>query len=268
MINFDAMPIISVLYLLSTWERDASLHENVASIKADPRPNYIDDEKKKEIGLSLMVCKHVGESLESTSIIDRIQRFDFVTKGAMTWAELHAEARALRQSFEDALKRQHFYRYPPSRYDLLNRVDIDWVDVFTAFESTKDDAWAATDCLALGHGTASVFYLMRVLEKGLNALAVEVGRDFERQQWNTIIEGIECDIKNYRKTTPKSAERDDRIKFLSEAAKEFMYFKDGWRNYVSHSRTSYDPDQALGTLHHVRAFMSVLSTRLSEAGAP
>jgi hypothetical protein len=55
------------------------------------------------------------------------------------------------------------------------------------------------------------------------------------------------------------------MQFLSEAAKEFFYFKDGWRNYVAHGRAAYDEHQALGVLEHTRSFMNHLATRLSEA---
>ena len=67
-----------------------------------------------------------------------------------------------------------------------------------------------------------------------------------------------------RKTLPKGAQRNARLQFLSEAAKEFFYFKDGWRNYVSHNRAAYDEHQAHGVLEHVRAFMNHLATQLSE----
>jgi hypothetical protein len=67
-----------------------------------------------------------------------------------------------------------------------------------------------------------------------------------------------------RKTLPKGAERNERLQFLSEAAKEFFYFKDGWRNYVTHRRADYDEHQALGTLEHVRAFMNHLSKHVAE----
>jgi hypothetical protein len=105
---------------------------------------------------------------------------------------------------------------------------------------------------------------MRVLEHGLRALANDVGKTFDRQQWHNIIEEIESEIRNIAKTGPKTPEKDERLQWLSESAKEFFYFKDGWRNYVAHGRSRYDGPQALSTLEHVRTFMGRLATKLSE----
>jgi hypothetical protein len=105
---------------------------------------------------------------------------------------------------------------------------------------------------------------MMVLERGLCALAADVGLSFETEQWYTLIEQIESKITTLRKTLPRGSEKNERLQWLSEAVKEFLYFRDGWRNYVSHGRAAYDEHQALGVLDHVRAFMAHLATRLSE----
>jgi hypothetical protein len=50
-------------------------------------------------------------------------------------------------------------------------------------------------------------------------------------------------------------------KFIDpQAAKDFFYFKDGWRNYVSHGGDPYDEHQARSVLDHVRSFMSHLAS--------
>ncbi len=54
------------------------------------------------------------------------------------------------------------------------------------------------------------------------------------------------------------------MQFLSEAAKEFFYFKDGWRNHVSHNRGTYDEHQAASVLEHTRSLMNHVATPLSE----
>jgi hypothetical protein len=63
---------------------------------------------------------------------------------------------------------------------------------------------------------------------------------------------------------PKKGEKDRKLQFLSEAAKEFAYFKDGWRNFVSHGHEKYDDAKALSVLEHTRAFMNHLASQLSE----
>jgi hypothetical protein len=105
---------------------------------------------------------------------------------------------------------------------------------------------------------------MRVLEHGLSALAVNLDLNFHVQQWNTIIEQIEARISEKRKTLPRGTDKNERMQVLSEAAKEFFYLKDGWRNYVSHNRGSYDEHQARSVLEHVRTFTAVLGNGLRE----
>jgi len=87
---------------------------------------------------------------------------------------------------------------------------------------------------------------------------------FDLQQWNTIIEQIEAKIAELRKSLPRGPEKNERMQFLSEAAKEFFYFKDGWRNHVSHNRGTYDEHQAASVLEHTRSLMNHVATPLSE----
>jgi hypothetical protein len=63
---------------------------------------------------------------------------------------------------------------------------------------------------------------------------------------------------------PKGSEKQERIQFLSEAAKEFWHFKDGWRNHVAHAHATYTEPQAQAVMGHVVSFFQVLSTKLNE----
>jgi hypothetical protein len=163
------------------------------------------------------------------------------------------------------LKQYFYYQYPNDKGLLLKAWKEDWKDALAAFPAIQIDAYSATDCYALGHSIASVFHSMRVLEFGLAAIAADVGLVFDLQQWHNIIEQIESKIEAERKSLPKGAARNNRLQFLSESAKEFFYFKDGWRNYVAHNRANYDEPQALSVLTHVRTFMCHLASHLSEA---
>jgi hypothetical protein len=55
------------------------------------------------------------------------------------------------------------------------------------------------------------------------------------------------------------------LTFYSEAAKEFVYFKEAWRNHAMHGRASYDENDARKVMTHVREFMTVLSKHLKES---
>jgi len=62
----------------------------------------------------------------------------------------------------------------------------------------------------------------------------------------------------------KDLDRTERLVFLSQAVKEFVYFKDGWRNFAMHGLEEYDAPKALSILNHVKTFMAHLATKLSE----
>ncbi|NOT41629.1 MAG: hypothetical protein HOP13_14155 [Alphaproteobacteria bacterium] len=184
-----------------------------------------------------------------------------------TWHELFRRGTSLRDAIETELRDYLFFQYDKAKGERLKAWKSDWEAALAAFPSTQLDVFCATDCYALQHNTASVFHCMRILEIGLKALAASVGLTFDVQQWKNIIDLIEVEIDKIRENGIPGmgkAAKDARLQFLSEAAKEFSYFKDGWRNYVSHNKLSYDEHQALGTLEHVRAFMNQLSKHLSE----
>jgi hypothetical protein len=172
--------------------------------------------------------------------------------------------RVLRETIDSGLKWQYIYRYPQDKSRILTKWKDDWAAVLASFPSASHDIIAGVDCWALHHSTASVFHFMRVLEHGLRALAADVGKNFDVQNWQNIIDQIESEVRNLGKTLPRGLAKSERLQFLSQAAKEFSYFKDGWRNYVSHNRASYDEHQAHSVMEHVKSFMTTLSSKLSE----
>jgi hypothetical protein len=144
------------------------------------------------------------------------------------WSDLKARAVSLRDAIDNELKEHLYYQYPKPKGAKLLSWQTDWRHSIVAFPSISHEVFSTTDCYALGHDTASVFHCMRILEYGLGALAGDVGLTFDLQQWHNIIEEIEAKITELRKTLPRSTGRNERLQFLSEAAKEFFYFKDGW----------------------------------------
>lgn len=172
--------------------------------------------------------------------------------------------KGLRWKIEQELRDRFFIYLDQKEAELFAAKSPLGEEVAIAFPSIEFDSREAAQSYAVGRHTACIFHCMRVLEGGLRALAADVGKTFDRQQWHNIIEEIESEVRTIAKTPPKTAARDDRVKWLSEAAKEFFYFKDGWRNYVAHGRSRYDGPQALSTLEHVRTFMRHLATRLTD----
>jgi cell fate (sporulation/competence/biofilm development) regulator YlbF (YheA/YmcA/DUF963 family) len=138
--------------------------------------------------------------------------------------------------------------------------------VADSFNAANRDIAAAGRCLALDEPTACVFHLMRVLEHGLRALAEKVGLDNDamaHENWQNVIDQIEKKIRALDSLT-KGPAKVDRLKNYSAAAVQFRYFKDAWRNHVSHARESYDPREAESVFIHVKEFMQHLTVNASD----
>lgn len=206
--------------------------------------------------LSELKCSHIDHAAR------RLKHWS--TQINPEWAELNTRSRALRDAIDTELRDHLYYQYPKQKGQKLLSWETDWKVAIAAFPDIRVDVFSAVDCYALQHSTACVFHCMRVLEHGLGTLADNVGLIFDVQQWNTIIEQIEAKIGELKKTLPRGLEKNDRMQFLSEAAKEFFYFKDGWRNYVSHNRITYDEYRAGSALEHTRSFMNHLASQFSE----
>jgi hypothetical protein len=206
--------------------------------------------------------------LEGIELIDLIAAPRFIRQilsrlSDMSYMRLHENIIQLREMIIGELKEVFLIFIPNERHIWLEKAKAEYNQILQSFPSALDDCQEAAFCYACGRYTAAVFHAMRILEYGLGALSKEVGLTFDVQQWYDIINQIEKKIKEAQ-NRPKSLDKSDHLQFLSEAAKEFTYFKDGWRNYVSHGRSKYDGPQALSALNHVKTFMVHLATRLSE----
>lgn len=217
----------------------------------------------------LKIAEAIANDFEMKAVHDRIEviKRRFQKEASISWDEVGTECRVLRETIDAGFKGQLIYRYPNEQARLFMRWMEDWQAVREKFPSAVPDIKAAVDCWALYYATASVFHSMRVLEYGLAALAGDVGITITTQSWQNVIDQIESRVRGYGKS-PNSPEKLDRLRFLSEAAKEMVYFKDGWRNHVSHNRATYDEFQARSVMEHVRGFMTAISARLSEVPLP
>ena len=102
---------------------------------------------------------------------------------------------------------------------------------------------------------------MRALEHGLRALAEKVGLDqgaMSHENWRSVIDQIERKIRLIE-AEPKTPEKLARVTSLSDAALQFRYFKDAWRNHVSHARATYDQHSAERVWTHTETFMRQLA---------
>lgn len=135
----------------------------------------------------------------------------------------------------------------------------------TGFPKASSELSRAANCYAVSEPTACVFHSMRAAELALRAIAeaLEVEVPLASSQWNQLIEQVEAKIAAIGKQ-PRSAARTEDQTFFSEAAAQFRYIKDAWRNHVSHARVTYSEAQALAIFEHSTDLISTLASRFAE----
>lgn len=120
---------------------------------------------------------------------------------------------------------------------------------------------------SLGRNTASVFHCMRVLERGVNALALSFGipEPIEGDRtWGRVLKKVKDQID----LRAKSKEKDWKIRVpLLENAYAFLVAaKNAWRDDTMHIAAKYDEQDAERIMIATRAFMQELAKLIDEKG--
>ncbi len=163
-----------------------------------------------------------------------------------------------------------FFHIPYHRAIYYNRYEIILRNkAFRSFPTTIDEIINAGNCYATGQYTGCVFHSMRAAEIGLRVfglypfLNITFNNPIEQVGWAEIIKKIEAAVKA-KVEEPKTLERDEELRFCSEAAAQFRYFNLGWRVFSAHARQTYGEDSALKIMEAVTAFLEALSVKVSE----
>ena len=172
----------------------------------------------------------------------------------------------LANRFEDELRLRIFFTLQPTRMDYYRKSELFGELVAEKFSGASLDVEEAGNCYALDRLTACIFHLMRVVERGLLALAKDLKITLTNENWGRILDAVEAKIAMIEKLPLKDyPTKMEDLQFYSEAAKEFRYFKNAWRNHVMHQNYMIlEPEEVLKVIDHVRDFMQHISKRLSE----
>lgn len=155
-----------------------------------------------------------------------------------------------------------------ARSNFFEQHDLFGEAVSAAFPSAQSEIKDAGNCLAADLHTAAVFHLMRAVEHGLRALArhlkVKAGQPLEYACWEQVIRAIDQRLDKIRLKT-RGRKKSAELEFYGRLLMECAYFKDKWRNPVSHARDRYSEAGALDALGHVQDFMKKLAERVKES---
>lgn len=261
MINFDRVVAFSYFVLnpipASPQDADRILHINLGKFR-EALSKVLDICAQSEIPISFPVRRQIEAFTTRLSQAER---------GQLDHHTLIEHARLARQALLDDLSQHLFIFVPAQRRELIEQTEPPFgASVAQMFSAANRDIEASCRCFALSEWTACVFHAMRVVEHGLRQLAekVELPADaMAHENWKNIIDQIEARIRDMEKE-PKSTEKSAKLKFYSSAAIQFRYFKDAWRNHVSHGRDTYDEREAYSIWNHVKEFMQTLANELKE----
>lgn len=172
---------------------------------------------------------------------------------AMDSNGLNAAAQSLGQihtAFIDELRARPVFTLPSAAL-LAQQTPPFGTGVESAFPLAAEDIGEATQCLAFGRYTATVFHLMRAMELAVQALASHVGITNVDRVWGQLLSDIEAAIKQI----PDKAKRDQ----WSASHVHLYHVKQAWRNDTMHPKQTYTEEQATEVYRAVRSFMTHLA---------
>jgi hypothetical protein len=218
-------------------------------------------------GLGKVFAKHVGELDQICADIGLVvsrkklpEIFKVFERGMELYpGELSGMVAELNGRIRHELEDKYVFVLSAKNYERFEQLTpIFGADVDDAFPSSRVDLAEAGKCFALARYTASVMHLMRALETPLKLMASEFSVPSARDQWHDLIKSVEASV------LALGTKEADRREFFSDAASQFRFFKDAWRNHVMHARAKYTEEEAEAIMVSVKGFMRQLSKRLRE----
>jgi hypothetical protein len=130
---------------------------------------------------------------------------------------------------------------------------------------SEEELNLAGRALAFGLSTASVSHAMRSAEAALQVLAKAVGITFsapvELHAWANLTQKLKSELDKWE-LKPKSQQKAERLKWLSELLLPADCFRLAWRNHVAHAREKYEEAEARSVLVNVGTYLKTLSNGL------
>lgn len=163
----------------------------------------------------------------------------------------------------EKLEQRKFMYMPDTQAGYYDQQELFGSEVSDRFPSANKEIGIAANCYATGNYTACVFHLTRALERALFVLAQDptLGitiKDARDETWETLINKIESWLLALQKAPKDTPNKKLNLETYSGPALQFRYFKDHWRNPISHGRASYDGPQALSAIGKVQDLMESL----------
>jgi hypothetical protein len=269
MMSFYADLLVGLIWLLTKLEMAQITGQTAieaGKMGGPPARERPATEKMREL-LRMPAKQH--QNLEAAGLQMSLKSFERLLEAAddpkLTIGEACDFASDLTLRLMDELQLCSFWQVPREHQYLLEP-DLFGSEVSKAFPTASGDIEEAGTCLAFGRGTAGVFHLMRVLERGLRSLAgtlKDPNLDPERNpSWDSILK--KCEAEQRKPIADRTLEWRSDDNFFSEIHATLRAVKDGWRNPSLHVGRNYTPEQAIEIFVATRSFMQRLATKIHE----
>jgi hypothetical protein len=190
------------------------------------------------------------------------------------WSSLSADLRNASDMIVSAMWTDKFVQVSTVYSTYVGNDALCGEEVKKAFPSALEDIKEAGNCIAVDCGTAAVFHLMRAVEWGMRALATDLQVlgtprksaliPIEFSEWDKILDHLYPAVQKKVDALPPGQTKQELQEFYFPLLLDLRGFKDAFRNHVMHTRKTYTQKAADDVLDHVRRFMALLSTRISE----
>lgn len=255
---------------------DESLEPGIANALASPQqpPSlFVVESLLNEQKEHLTIIEHLGGMLELSGALDRAKVFRGILAGLMpTYESCFQEWKALRQQLDEELNRRLVFYVGQQHGEYFTSMDDDWGAAFLGFPSIRSEVERGLKCFAFEQHTATVFHLMRVAEQGLRAVAKErkvklpKDRPIEDADWGTLTTRLRAQVDIVNNWPAKKAGKKVALPYYTGVLADVVFFKDRYRNMVSHSLTVFDEPEARRVILRVCDFMRVVASRTNESG--
>lgn len=213
------------------------------------------------------VCKTSGLKHTAKNIRD-VMKEDFSGDDTHISKELHNVVGVLRRNICWEMETLEYFEISDPCDMELWRSDMPFgKTVHRAFKTSRYDIEQAAKCLATDRYTASVFHGLRVLESGLNALAMSMGIsnpvDNDRS-WGKVLRKIKDQIELREKS--KEPIWKKRVPALWDAHGFLQAVKLAWRDDTMHIMDKYDGPEARRIYRALQSFMEHIAENVDSKG--
>lgn len=255
MLEFNAHQFVRLMGLITQME---ARFETIISHTQDGIMAWGDDDWTG-LKVSLAELKKLCVELELDSGADKVDRIEAdLRRQDFRASQLTTALTELRHRIEDQLGRRVFMRIPNNRVWFFREKALFGSDVSNKFPDCLHDIEESGKCQGLGRWTGTVLHLMRVMENGVQRLAVELNVSVNpRATWGMILGMIDPAINAMPTTTPAEVERKAAFQDLKAS---LHAVKEAWRNPAMHGpKTTYTEEESFEIFGNVKSFMRKLA---------